>query len=156
MTTSIQILQDLDAFDPRREYDHLGTMVCWHRRYNLGDKHNFSSPEDLNQAVYLPLYLYDHSGITMSTTPFSCQWDSGQVGWIYVTKAEIRKEFGKKWTTKKIQEILRAEVEEYDRYLTGDVYGYIITDDETGEEIDSCWGFYGEEAANEAAIHAQG
>jgi hypothetical protein len=135
-------------------------MVCWHRRYNLGDEQNSNPVRDMVQSLYLPLFLYDHSGITMKTTPFSCQWDSSHVGWIYVTKENIRKEYGIKKITKKVKEmvyrILISEVEEYDQYLNGEVYGFIITDDETGEEIDSCWGFYGEEAANEAAIQAQG
>ena len=30
-------------------------------------------------AIVQPLYLYDHGGITMNTTGFSCSWDSGQV-----------------------------------------------------------------------------
>ena len=38
--------------------------------------------------LMLPLYLYDHSGITMNTTGFSCPWDSGQVGWIYAFKED--------------------------------------------------------------------
>lgn len=46
--------------------------------------------------IVLPLYLYDHSGITMNTTGFSCPWDSGQVGWIYASKEDALKEFGGK------------------------------------------------------------
>ena len=44
------------------------------------------------KIIILPLYLYDHSGISMKTTPFSCQWDSGQVGWIYVEKKKCLQE----------------------------------------------------------------
>lgn len=43
----------------------------------------------------------------------------------------------------KIKEILRGEVEIYDQYLRGEVYGFIVEDDD-GEHIDSCWGFYGD------------
>ena len=43
----------------------------------------------------LPLYLYDHGGITMSTNPFSCPWDDGgQVGWIYASKQKFIDETG--------------------------------------------------------------
>jgi hypothetical protein len=97
-------------------------------------------------AVILPLYLYDHSGITMSTSPFSCSWDSGKVGFIYVTKEQLRTEFSVKRITQKLIErtskILEGEVETYDQFLTGDIYGFQITDDED-EVIESCWGFYG-------------
>jgi len=141
-------------------WDNLGTMVCWHRRYNLGDQHDFRSPEDFQEwvkeigrknFVILPLYLYDHSGITISTTPFSCPWDSGQVGWIYVTKTCLREEFGVKRITKNIirraEEILRAEVKTYDQYLRGEVYGFTAYEVAGGNivKIDSCGGFYGDD-----------
>jgi len=74
--------------------------------------------------VILPLYLYDHSGITMNTTGFSCPWDSGQVGWIYATKKDVKKWYGLKRINKpyidKVREILLGEVKAYDRYLTGE------------------------------------
>ena len=60
----------------------------------------------------LPLYLYDHSGITMSISPFSCPWDSGQVGWIYCTPDAISKNFGSlsKENIEKSISILEVEV----------------------------------------------
>ena len=98
------------------------------------------------RAVILPLYLYDHSGITIRTSPFSCPWDSGQVGWIFVTKEAMRKEYGKQRISKQLRARVTAylggEVETYDNFLTGQVYGYVVEDQE-GEHIDSCWGFYG-------------
>jgi hypothetical protein len=111
----------------------------------------------------LPLYLYDHSGITMATKPFSCSWDSGCVGFIYATKANIKLAFGKsqfhRHLRKQAFEVLQGEVETYDQYLTGDVWGYRIVDEVTDEELDSCWGFYGEaccqEAADETLKHLQ-
>ena len=184
----LDVMYDETARSPR-EWSNLGTMVCWHSRYGLGDKHDYSDPKDfllslllehenellagacpdvlsrlfyywknhdgandalclelLNMAeelthsqlgdsfpadklgqviakddpawlwemveeelssgefrsivealgkyVILPLYLYDHSGITMSTGPFSCPWDSGQVGWIYASKKTFIDETG--------------------------------------------------------------
>jgi hypothetical protein len=98
-------------------------------------------------CVYLPLYLYDHSGITMNTTGFSCNWDSGQVGFIYADYEDIKKEYGWKRMTKArielIEERLTCEVKEYDQYLRGECYGF-ITEVKDGEEIDSCWGFLGD------------
>ena len=164
----IEVIQDESPESPR-EWDNLGTMICFHGRYNLGDKHDYRSGDysgwdeqrkdiekNENVCVILPLYLYDHSGITMKTSPFGCNWDSGQVGWIVVSKENVRKEFGVKRITKEIIEkvtnILEGEVKTYDQYLTGEIYGYKIykvTECELGhehkEELDSCWGFYGEE-----------
>lgn len=160
------IEHDMDPSNPRKEFNTLGTMVCVHRRYNLGDEEHHKwfeqlvdesrSGEDVERAltrdhdaaIILPLYLYDHSGITMSTTPFPCRWDSGQVGFIYLTRAKIKEEFGwTRLTAKRRQQLTRyleGEVELYDQYLRGDTYGFRIEDDD-GEEVDSCWGFYGED-----------
>jgi predicted Fe-S protein YdhL (DUF1289 family) len=103
-------------------------MFCWHSRHTLGDPHSFPQPYHLTNHltqhphIILPLYLYDHSGITMSTTPFSCPWDSGQVGWMFVTLEKVHERFGWNLVTDerrlKIMRLLRREVAVYDAYLT--------------------------------------
>lgn len=51
-------------------------------------------------------------------------------------------------------DILKADIDLYNYWTNGEVYGYIIKN-ANGEEVDSCWGFYGwddvEEAAEDAA-----
>jgi hypothetical protein len=164
----LEIFQDESPISSRM-WNNLGTMICFHRRYNLGDKHEYKSDnysgwnemkkaiQKKNTCIILPLYLYDHGGITISTEPFSCNWDSGQIGWIVVSKEKVRNYYGVKYVTWKIldrvKRVLESEVKTYDQYLTGDVYGYRIskiTKCELGheheEELDSCWGFYGKEA----------
>jgi len=112
-----------------REWDNLGTMVCWHRRYILGDEQGRGDPFkhlamlNRTRAVYLPLYLLDHSGLAMSTESFNDPWDSGQVGWISVSLDKLRREYGWQRVTKarraKVLEYLQNEVNEYDEYLSG-------------------------------------
>ncbi|MBM7454496.1 hypothetical protein HNR62_000325 [Oceanisphaera litoralis] len=106
-------------------------------------------PGDLKLLI-LPLYLYDHSGLTMSTGPFGCRWDSGQVGWIFATHQRVEFEWGGDWD--KAKSYLEGEVETYDQYLTGDIWGFEVwehdeeEDDPTeGELLDSCWGFFGDD-----------
>ena len=157
---TVKVVRDDNPISPRED-DNLGKMVCFHKRYNLGDKHdynfhNYDSWDEMssdiireeNVSVILPLYLYDHSGITMNTTGFSCLWDSGQVGFVFVSKNDVRKEYGVKRISKKLREkvtkLLIGEVETYDKYLTGDVYGYEVTD-ENDNLIESCWGYYDED-----------
>ena len=41
--------------------------------------------------------------------------------------------------------LIEAEVNEYDHYLTGEVYGYEICSDDDDEVIASCWGYYDRE-----------
>ncbi|MGH1464187.1 MAG: hypothetical protein ACRBBQ_02400 [Cognatishimia sp.] len=165
---AIKIFQDLDPESPR-EWSNLGTLICWHRRYRLGDSHQFDSPEaflrDLagvsdqsdpstdqlseraeRKAIMLPVFLYDHSGLAMNTIGFHCPWDTCQVGYVYASLEAVRKEFDVKRVTKalreKAEDILRSEIVSYDAYLDGRVYGYVIEQD--GEEVDACWGFVGD------------
>ncbi len=190
----IEVYPDTDPQNPRKEFDHMGKMICFHRRHSLGDDHDYANPqaviEDLTgkdtdelgqnpnddlgdgsayRIVWEPLYLYDHSGITMKTTPFSDRWDSGQVGIIYATYADIMKAFGiepikpDQWipteeTIKNAEKALQAEVSEYDDYLRGNIYGYRVyapdpefegNDEEDddywcADEEGSCWGIYGD------------
>jgi hypothetical protein len=226
------VLPDDDPINPRKDYDPFGHMACWHRRYNLGDEHDYEDSKDLfrdlaNDSVsprevldyvksgksktvrleynrsakewelhslfdglgkwYVeytfsaplvvndvlkdslleelsapdlkalaekahiikPLYLYDHSGIRMSTDSFigraqHAEWDSGQVGWIYASYKDIEKEYGSlnPETIERADRLLDSEVKTYDAYISGQCYGFQLYKD--GEEIDSCWGFLGD------------
>lgn len=149
---SLEIKPDADPLNPRVDFDNLGKMICFHSRYDLGDTHEFSTPEEFLEwwiengagGILLPLFLYDHSGLTMRTSTFSDTWDSCQVGFIYMSSARVAKEFG--GDKQKATRCLHAEVREYDQYLTGDVYGFVVKSSD-GETLDSCWGFFGEDEA---------
>lgn len=216
MNYKLKLQRDEYPDDPR-EWSNLGKMVCFHRRYNLGDEQPGGDPQDWlrnlacglddsladrldywengagwarlwneapgwgsvndaidakvetavwkvldERAVILPLYLYDHGGLRMSVGSFSCPWDSGQVGWIYASRADVLKNWGGKRLTarlrKRAEALLKAEVETYDQFLSGDVWGWAVyeTDEECDCEpddecdctagaahVESCWGYYG-------------
>jgi len=101
---------------------------------------------------FYPVYGYIHSGITISMGSYSCPWDSGQLGYAEVSRDMIL-EWGFKpedWSETRAREIAQACVDTYDQYLTGDVYGIVVTceDPEIPESVrirweDSCWGFFG-------------
>jgi hypothetical protein len=156
---NVKIYSDEDPINPRVDYDNDDVMVAFHKRYSLGDKHNYSfndfnSWDELKAQIckdndvleILPLYLLDHSGITISTTDFNDKWDSGMVGFIFITKDEARKSHMVKKISKKVRETchknLLSSVETYNQYIRNDVYGYVI-EDKDENEIDSCWGFFG-------------
>lgn len=109
-------------------------------------EHEDAVPAELKLLI-LPLYLYDHSGITMSTGSFSCSWDSGQVGWIFTTASIIQHEWDGDW--EHAERYLKGDVQTYSHYIEGAVYGFTVWEHEDtehyseGEEIDACWGFYG-------------
>lgn len=166
--------------DSPRDWSNLGIMVCFHRRYNLGDEKtgyresDFQSWDELadqikkdhKPVIMLPLRLYDHSGISMQAGqlfgyPYNDSWDSGIVGFIFAPREAVLKEYSCKRVSAairaKVEKVLRQEVETYDDYLTGNVYGYRLfrvddnfdpdkDDPEDYEELDSCWGFYGDTA----------
>ena len=159
----LKIIQDDDPESPR-EWDNNGWMVCFHKNYILGDKHDYRSDsfnswdelqakikEDHDVVAILPLYLYDHSGITISTGSFSCPWDSGQVGFIVATRENLKAGGHNvdELDVDKVEAWLRGEVDTYDQYLRGDIYGFRYygkpcpTCDNKGEVTDSCWGFFG-------------
>jgi hypothetical protein len=133
-----------------RDNANLGTIVTWHGRYSIGDKHNFHTPSEFSplltdkDMISLPVYMYDHSAIALSTAPFNCPWDSGKIGWIYTTKDKVRASYGVTRVGSKllpkVLEHLREEIAEYSRYLNGESYGFIVFSP-SGEELDSCWGY---------------
>ena len=238
----LHVMNDDDPIDPR-DWDNVGTMACFHQRYNLGDDIGKVSPEEFWRHLvcehisaleifeaardgkltgirlepddesecwnifetcylagwqtrgeakeyleysgihymmvsdyimddltighcqtllepyieYLDLYLYDHSGITMSCSDFGDRWDSGQVGWYVITKEEAMKNFGginaEHWR-ERCREHIRGEVKVYNQWLAGDVYGFALyeyapqedadeIDEDDMDRIDSCWGFFG-------------
>lgn len=156
------IIYEDTAENPRDEYCNLGTMVCWHRRYELGDKHSYESPDDFLEDmcrryvpdfprpeeltisakldllaevptfVILPLYLYDHSGLSISTHSFNDPWDSGQVGWVYALPNEVGDV-----SADKVAVYLRSEVHEYDLYLRGSASCFELYEND-GIQIDAC------------------
>lgn len=156
---TIRIIQDDNCENPREAWDEASKMVCWHRRYTLGDKHQFLDPEEFREwikqvpgSIVMDLYLYDHSGISISARSFigraqHAEWDSGQVGYVYMTPDMIRENFCTERITKAIREraigLIENEVKVYDDYLRGYVYGYKV-EEADGEEIDSVWGYYGD------------
>lgn len=121
-----------------------------------------------SDKVYIKqINLYDHSGITVSTSngyPYNDRWDSSCVGFIYVTKERVLKEIANanevNWTAI-ADECIEDEMETYDQYVRGEVYwfkltkkvmrqdlcphcGEVIREYEEDEEIDSCGGYYGD------------
>lgn len=160
--------------------DNLGYMFCWHPRYTLGDEQfrqgDADGAQDMREvAEYLvrdrkalnliPLYLYDHSGITISAgaaiegvptaeqvsaqgkNPFDrAGWDTSMVGFIYATDESIEMTGAPR---EDIDRQLRNEVEDYAAYLEGNVWSFVAErrhcDDRDcphNEELETIGGFY--------------
>lgn len=106
-------------------------------------------------AVWKSLYLYDHSGLSISAStssnPYSDSWDSGILGWIVCEKARLQELRGdiddNDWQSIAEKEI-DTDVMLYDAYLHNEIYGYDLYVDRDGEwelENTCLGGFYGDD-----------
>ena len=154
----LEIHIDEDATDPLEEFDSIVKFACLHKRHNLGNMPELTTPGEIaehikeTRAIAYPLYLMDHSGLTlsMSTTNFASidpiGWDWGLLGYVFITREDILKERGRKYVTSRVRDwalsCIEGSVSEYGAYVSGEVYGFTVSDPE-GEEVDSCWGYYG-------------
>jgi len=131
----------------------------------------------------VPVGLYDHSGLHLyvGSGPYRYDpqgWDSGAAGWLMDT-AETRERLGVEpgVVTVPAQEAglrgrgpvqvdrirlgLTQEVETYDQYLRGDIWGFFLERYDGCEHCgrgdwhveDGCWGFYGLDPDNGMAEH---
>jgi hypothetical protein len=159
----VRIRSEEEPWNPR-EWDNVGTMIVRHPRYIFGDRDFYSDEAEamhrgwdffrrymrLTQGatVVLPLSIYDHSGVSMWVgTPYTDSyrsWDSSFVGAIVAFKEDIEK-MGT--PEDRVEEVLRAEVKDYNAYLTGDIYEVSIYKGK--KRIETIGGFIGLNEARE-------
>lgn len=164
---TFNIYLDEDAESPRN-WDNIGKLICFHKRYDIGDENDLKSEQfgswdelkhhlikECNAVVILPVYLYDHSGLRIKVGSFSgllpqghAEFDSGQVGFIYIDKETLK---DNKLTEEKAIEILKGEIEDLDKYLSGDIYKFELLQKKVcktcghieEEFTDGCGGIFG-------------
>ena len=179
----IKIVYDEDSFSPDEDGDDGLFLVGYHRdfwvdrkktKYNkeTGQRETIDSgiSQELAQSIFnkgryedgsineevkdylkkyhiFPLSAYIHSGVRLYLgTHKVCQWDSCQVGLVFALKSE--------WKTKaKALKAVEGLVETWNDYLSGQVYGFQVYKDD--KQIDSCYGFYGDEGRKEAIAEAK-
>lgn len=167
---TINIYPDEDAQSP----DHWGNedlyLLAWHRDFTVtrpgykrpGDVLEYVNEDDCDEEKQVkasiradyhvfPLTAYIHSGVTLYLGSGTLAhdpggWDTSRLGIVLVSRAEWPDEDD----ARKAAESL---VEGWNTYLSGDVYGYVVRD-EDGTDLDSCWGFYGMHDAKEQARSA--
>lgn len=190
----VQIVPDEDPTSPR-EFDNLSVIYGSHHHYTIGDG---EPPADEARVLerggirllyrwlrrwkgvlaFTKLGMYDHSGVSYYPVPIGSNghhmfdeagWDSGVVGYAYVTK-ERADYMGSPYDS--LDRQLASEIEEYSDWASGNVWAFTITkpclqhyehgSDEAiavcphSETVGSCGGFIGdpkyalEEAINEA------
>ena len=161
------LTQDYDAQSPQEWGDDKHFLVGYHRDFTVD--HNKRIDKDLAQEIakgketenseaqcYVKAYhifgleAYIHSGVALALAHEGnfCdrQWDVSQLGLVFVAKEE--------WKTRdKAREAARGLVEEWNRYLSGDVYCIVketYNKNKNKLEHDICGGYYGNKHALEA------
>jgi len=176
---TVTISYDPDCPSPRDDESPGARLALFHRRYTFPDdagldRDNYESWADMaahlrsdHGALYLmAVYMIDHSGLAFRTVepdagnPFfedPGQWDSGIVGFGYVTAETWKETDGTEWAGSEEQlararQLIRSDVEQYGMYVNGECYSYVITD-EYGEQVDDgcCNGIIGMEWVTEEA-----
>ena len=163
MKLTMRLEQDQDAQSPQEDSDLGLFIIANHRDFNVpapGNERVDSDP-DVEKSPFtethwiFPLEAYIHSGVVLAfgregNFP-DRQWDVSQVGWVFAAKNEWR-------LSASARKAAANYIETWNQYLSSDVWGYVI-EDEDGNTVESCWGFYGAKYAKEegesALKHAQ-
>ena len=105
----------------------------------------------------MPIFVYEHSGITISTGndyPYNDRWDGGLGGYAIIEREKEELYHDDEWA--KAADIITAEVNEYDMYLTGSCYGYIedtyIGGGKWEENTENCWGYLTDKYGDELVV----
>ena len=107
-------------------------------------------------AISYPITKHEHGGeIRLSLGGEIGCWDRDMIGFIYVTKEQVRTWYGVERITKSIVQhaktCLQAELDILSAWLNGECYGwqvkeYALTDDGLDWEevgvLESCWGYF--------------
>lgn len=143
---TIEIHQDQDAQSPSEWGDKDLFLVANHRDFYVpepGEKRITDDAETLVERWkdthwIFPLEAYIHSGVVLALSHEGNfpdrQWDVSQLGFVFCSKKEWR-------LRKSARKAALSLVGEWNEYLSGDVWGYVVDPD--GDNEESCWGFYG-------------
>lgn len=158
-------------------YNHRSFSVD---REGFDPKNIYNNPEEYSDFYIFPVEAYIHSGVRLSlfSGTKTCRWDSSLSGYVVADKNEF--------TEDTAVEAAESLIEDWNNYLSGDVYGYIVEKPETiysipkekfdkllfendlanleqefhvehtWEKIDSCWGFYGDPEKSGCIDEAKG
>lgn len=148
----LRIEQDTDAQSPSDWADESCYLIADHRDFYVeptGRKGRFDVQDEIEAMrethhVFL-LEAYIHSGVVLALAGEGNfpdrHWDVSLLGAVFCSKKE--------WQLRKsARKAAEALVSTWNQYLSGDVWGCIVEDDD-GHHIDSCWGFYGREYAEQ-------
>lgn len=150
----IEIYPDEEAPSPDEREDKESFLVYDHNQFHV--QRDGFDPLDIYTRLQggfrtyegywiFPAYAYIHGGVALSLSktgyPFTCPWDTGLRGFVLVKKSTW-------WKYKGAREIALSVIKEWNIFLRGDVYGYMIKPE---TEKGSCWEYYEEHPDREGS-----
>jgi hypothetical protein len=145
----VRIYPDENPISPG-DWDTLGTLYLTDRNYGFAEHVSteyhalpvFIRAHRMTGRVVVPVRFNDHG--SMGGTIYATD-DEDANGFIVATQENIDL-LGVPDTPEEIERQLRGEIKEWDMYVRGDVYGYVLTgpEDDDRDALESCWGFYGD------------
>lgn len=141
---TIRVMYDEHGENPFTSWDGEG-MIIFHPRADYTCNTEVSYEKAKENKYCIPLDAYIHSGIALSISGegMNCQWDTSThiAMWIPSKYCDVT-------TKKQAEKIARQNCLLFNQWCNGEVFGYIVEDSQ-GNQIDSCWGYYGNEAITE-------
>ena len=169
---SYELIHDTDCECPLQGDEHEVKIAYLERsRYTLGNEPVSEERMDeiaagirSGELIGVPVYAYVHGGVALRAGSSwhgllpqgHAEFDSGQSGFVYISKADALKHWfvnAKRMSAKRLKRVregILSSFKEYASWVEGDCWGYVIKD-EDGQDYDSCWGFIGHEYATEEA-----
>jgi len=176
-----RLYQDYDAGNPFTEWDQASELLSDVKGYDLGgdvphpESAYADTPASATMARWLTLFggyalaipwTFQDYGSSGARTWLTTPDDDPADGWLVLTREAFEREFGAYGMPLRIEDeseersaerTIRAEFDAFRAWVEGEVIGYVV-EDENGEHVDSCWGFYGEpehvrQEARSAAEH---
>lgn len=150
-----RIVVDYDetAQNPRREFGAETRLLIVPNRDFEGDetkdwteiKAESKAAKAAGAHVFV-VYAYVHSGVALSLSPFSCEWDSGAAG-VIIVPADVPEEHARQFA--------KGEIEMLNQYFAGCVY-WVRVESPGGfcGVIDDCLGGLYADSEGEAAREA--
>lgn len=113
--------------------------------YVLDDDDNEVLDPDV--LAILPVYGYVHGGVSISTGSYGCPWDSGQIGWAFITR-DSAKYMGitEDTSREELEDYIRSDIDVIDKVYRGEVYTIVREElDSSGEvkDWDCVSGYFG-------------
>ena len=138
MLTGAEGWSEVEEFNEWRDLEEIAKAISYCAE----------APKLLSQkGVLMTVYRFEHSDVAYSTKPFNDRWDSGAVGFIWVSDAELAEQEMADIPKEDIRKILDAEVEEYSAWANGDTHTVMLSKDDV--VVDCIGGYYGDEQLEE-------